>query len=142
MDIQIVHDQVDRLGRGILHRQFAEEAGELEGTAIGCGDGEVSAGFGFHRAEDIGRAAALVFAIPTGFPAGFGRRGRTDIRMQGHRLFVQTDNWLLRIKRALINLQNALHLIDVLVIEVGYGRGRDAGYPAPPAQIPTSGITA
>jgi hypothetical protein len=30
MDVEIVHDQVDRLGGGILHRQLAEEMGELE----------------------------------------------------------------------------------------------------------------
>jgi hypothetical protein len=41
-----------------------------------------------------------------------------------------------------IRFQNVLHLVDVILSEFGHGRGRDAGRPAPPAQIPTSGTTA
>jgi len=62
--------------------------------------------------------------------------------MQSHWFLVQAYYRLLWIIGAFINLQDVFHLVDVFVIEVGDGRGRDAGYPAPPAQIPTSGITA
>jgi len=62
--------------------------------------------------------------------------------MQGHRLFVQAYHRLLWIIGAFINLQDVFHLVDVFVIEVGDGRGRDAGRPTPPAQIPTGGTTA
>ncbi len=62
--------------------------------------------------------------------------------MQGHGLLVQAYYRLLWIRGAFINLQNVFHLADVFVSEVGDGRGRDAGRPAPPAQIPTGGTTA
>jgi hypothetical protein len=44
--------------------------------------------------------------------------------------------------RPFVYLQDVFHLGDVFFIEVGHRRGRDAGLPAPPAQIPTSGATA
>ena len=62
--------------------------------------------------------------------------------MQRDRLFVQTHNRFLGIVRRLVSRQDVLHLRDIFFIEIGPGRGRDAGHPAPPAQIPTSGTTA
>jgi hypothetical protein len=44
--------------------------------------------------------------------------------------------------RPLVYFQDVFHLGDVVVIQFGHCRGRDAGLPAPPAQIPTSGATA
>jgi hypothetical protein len=62
--------------------------------------------------------------------------------MQGNRFLIQTHDRLLGIIGFLIRLQNIFHFGDVLVIEFRYGCGRDAGCPAPPAQIPTCGTTA
>ena len=98
--------------------------------------------FGLHRAENIGRTTALVFVISSGLPARRSRRWWPDIGMQGYRLLVQAYHRFLRIVWAFISLQDVFHLLDVLVSEVGDGRGRDAGRPTPPAQIPTGGTTA
>ncbi|HEY5213096.1 MAG TPA: hypothetical protein VIJ38_08750 [Acidobacteriaceae bacterium] len=62
--------------------------------------------------------------------------------MQRDRLFVQADyrfGWTVGL---LIYREYVFHLLDVLVIEFGDSRGRDASGPAPPAQIPTGGTTA
>ena len=102
----------------------------------------MAARFGLHSAENIGRAATLLSVISPGLPSWYSRRWRPDIGVQGHRLLVPAYHRLLRIVWAFISLQDVFHLVDVLVSEVGDGRGRDAGRPTPPAQIPTGGTTA
>jgi hypothetical protein len=62
--------------------------------------------------------------------------------MERDRLLIQADDGFGSIVRLLIHFQNVFHLFDVLGVELRNGRGRDAGHPAPPAQIPTGGITA
>jgi len=62
--------------------------------------------------------------------------------MQRNRFLIQTHYGLLRIVWPFIRLQGVLHIGNVVFIEVGHGRGRDAGRPTPPAQIPTGGTTA
>jgi hypothetical protein len=57
----------------------------------------VSAHFGYYGAEDIGRAAALVFVIAPGFPPRCSRRGGAEVGMQGDRLLVQAHHRLLGI---------------------------------------------
>jgi hypothetical protein len=47
-----------------------------------------------------------------------------------------------RIIGLLVDGQHVFHLLDVRLVQLGYGRGRDAGRPTPPAQIPTGGTTA
>ena len=59
--------------------------------------------------------------------------------MLRNRLPVQADYRLLRIIWPLVHFQHVLHVGDVVFIEFGHYRGRDAGHPAP-AQIPTRGI--
>jgi hypothetical protein len=54
------------------------------------------------------------------------------------RLLIQTRNRCMGIEGLLVRPQNIFQLCDIFFIE--FGRGRDAGHPAPPAQIPTSGI--
>jgi hypothetical protein len=62
--------------------------------------------------------------------------------MERDRFFVQANHRLGGTIGFLINCQNVFHLAEVLGVQVGDGRGRDTGRPAPPAQIPTSGTTA
>jgi hypothetical protein len=62
--------------------------------------------------------------------------------VQGDRLLIEADYGLPRIIRPLIDFQDVLHFGDIVFIEFRHGRGRDAGRPAPPAQILTGGITA
>jgi len=99
-------------------------------------------GLWLYGAEDIGGAAAFIFVIPPRFPSGCRRRRGSHIGVQGDRLLIQADYRFLLVIRPFVYLQDVFHLGDVFFIEVGHRRGRDAGLPAPPAQIPTSGTTA
>ena len=119
MRVEIVHDQMNRLGCRVLHGHFADEPRQFKGRSIGGGSGEVAACLGFHRAENISRTTALVFAVSPGLPPRRGRGWRSDIGMQRYRLLVQTHHRLLSIIRAFISLQDVFHLLDVLVGEVG-----------------------
>ena len=78
------------------------------------------AGFGLYRAENIGRAAALVFVIPPGFPPRRAGEARADIGVQRDRLLIQTDHRFFGIVGLFIRLQNVLHLGDVVFIEFGH----------------------
>ena len=142
MDVEVVHYQVDRFRFRVCHRQGDGNLSELEARTIRRGEGEMTAGLRFYGAEDIGGPATLIFVIPPRLPSRHRRRGGPHVGMQGDRLLVQTDHRLLRVVRPFVHLQHVFHLGDIVVIEVGHRRGRDAGLPAPPAQIPTSGTTA
>src|SRR5258708_2205402 len=106
------------------------------------GKGEVAACLRLYSTENISRTAALVFVIASRFASRLGGGEGTDLGMRRNRLLIQTRYGLLRIVWPFIRLQGVLHIGNVVFIEVGHGRGRDAGYPAPPAQIPTGGTTA
>ena len=140
--VEVVHHQVDRFGFGVFQGQVKEDLREFEPRTVPRRESEVASGFRLYCAENIGRAAAFVFVVSSGFPARCCRRCRADVRVQRHRFLIQADYRLAGIVRPLIRFQHILHLGNVLLIEVGHGRGRDVGRPAPPAQIPTSGITA
>jgi hypothetical protein len=103
---------------------------------------KVPSGFGLHDGEDVGGAAALVFVVTFGDATRLGWPWRADISVERNGLLIQTYNRFRGLVGFLVERQNIFHLGDVSVIEFCHGRGRDAGYPAPPAQIPTSGITA
>ena len=80
----------------------------------------MAACFGLYGAEDISRAAALVFVVSSRFPPRLGRRGRADVGMQRDRLLIQTHHRLFGIVGLFIRLQNILHLGDVVFIEFGH----------------------
>jgi hypothetical protein len=63
VDVEVVQDQVDGRGSLVLKSQFKSNFGELESGAVRRGEGEVTAGFRFHRAENVGGATALVFVV-------------------------------------------------------------------------------
>ena len=115
---------------------------KLKARTIRRGEGEMAPGLRLYRTEHIGRAAAFVLVVASRFSPRFDRRGGSDIGVERDRLLVQTDYGLLGIVWLFIRFQHILHLGDEVFIEVGHGRGRDAGRPAPPAQIPTGGTTA
>ena len=73
-----------------------------------------------YGAENIGRAAALIFVIPPRFPSRLGRRGGADVGVQRDWLLVQAHHRLLGIVRPFIRLQNVFHLGDVVFIEFGH----------------------
>jgi len=80
----------------------------------------MAACFGLYHAENIGRAAALVFVITPGFASRHGRRGGANIGVQRDRLLIQAYDRLLGIVGLFIRLQNILHLGDVVIIELGH----------------------
>ena len=77
---------------------------EFEARSVRRGEREMPACFRLYGAENIGRAAPFVFVIPSGFPPGFGRRGKTNIGVQSDRLLVQADHRLLRIVGLFVRL--------------------------------------
>ena len=107
-------------GCRVLQSQFEGHLGELEAGAIRRGEGEVTASLRLYGAENIGRAAALVFVVLSCLASRLGRRGWPHIGMQRDRLLIQTDYRLLRIIRPLVDFQNVFHLGDVVVIEFGH----------------------
>ena len=129
---------------GHLHGRFTGTGYAFEFVRVACAwrEREMAADLRLYCAENIGCAAAFVFTIPSRFPPRLGRRGGSDLGMQCDRLLVQADHRVCSIVRPFVGFQHVLHLGDVLFIEFGHGRGRDAGRPAPPAQIPTGGTTA
>src|SRR5271157_4617166 len=142
MNVQIVHHQMDSLGFRVLKGQLEGYMRELNRRTIRRGECEVPARLRLYRAENIGCTTALVFVIPPRFPSRCSGRGWPDVGMQRDRLLIQAHHRLLWIAGLFVRLQYIFHLRDVVFIEFGHGRGRDAGHPAPPARIPTSGTTA
>ena len=95
---------------------------------------------GLHSAEYVRRATSLIFVIPARFPSWFRWYRRANIGMQSDWLFVETNHRFDRIVGLLVRLQQVLHFADVLVIQFGHGRGRDAGHPAPPHRSPRAAL--
>jgi hypothetical protein len=75
MNIEIVQHQVDGLGLRVLEDDFEDCLGEFRGRTIRRREGEMAAGFGFYRAENIGSPLTPVFVIPPGFSSRLSRRG-------------------------------------------------------------------
>ena len=86
MDVEIVHNQVNGLGLGILQRQLKHDLCELETRAVRRRIGKMTSCLRLASAEGVGCSAPWVLAIPAGFPAWFGRRSRPDIGVKGDRL--------------------------------------------------------
>ena len=63
MNVEVVDDEMDRGGVGILPDQMAGDGGEFGGRAIGRSKGKVFSSLRLHSTEDIGRPAALVFTV-------------------------------------------------------------------------------
>jgi hypothetical protein len=99
-------------------------------------------GFRLYSAENIGRTTSLVLVVSFGDPARRSRHPRAHVIVQRHRFLINANHRRSDIQRPFVCCQDVFHFGDVLTIEFGHGRGRDAGYPAPPAQIPTGGTTA
>ena len=97
MDVQVVQNQVNSVGIRILDGQMEGHSSERKRRTVGRGEGEVPSRSGFYRAEDIGRAVALVFAVAPCFASRRGRGRRPDIGVQRDRLLIQANHGLLRI---------------------------------------------
>ena len=142
MDVQIIHDQMDRVGSGVVGDDALQRRSQLRSRAIWSCQREVFSSLRLYRAEYVGRSASLVFVVGApGLTRGH-RPCRSYVIVECDWLLVQTNHRLCRVVWSFIDFEHRLHLFQVLVGEVRHGRGRDAGHPAPPAQIPTSGTTA
>src|SRR6516225_5233349 len=69
VDVEVIDDQMNRGGVWIVLDQMAGDGRELGGGAIRCSEGKVPSHLRFHRAEDMGGAATLVFTVLTRLPA-------------------------------------------------------------------------
>jgi len=79
MRVEVVHDQVDRTGRGIPVGEGADHAGEPQTATIRRGGGEMSTGFGLYDAKHIRCSAAFVLVIAFGWLTGLGRYRRAHV---------------------------------------------------------------
>jgi hypothetical protein len=70
VDVEIIHNQMNRVRLRIGHRQFEDDLGELDGRAVGSGEREVPPGLRLNGAEDVGRAASLILAVPPSLFSG------------------------------------------------------------------------
>ena len=73
MDVQVIHDKVDRLSLWICHGQFHGALGELDRGTILRWKAKVSSRFGLYRQENIGCSATNVLAVLTRFAPRFCR---------------------------------------------------------------------
>ena len=86
VDVEVVHYQVDRFRFRVRHRQGDGNLSELKPRTIWCYESEMPARLRFHGAENVGRSAPFILAVPPRFPSRLSRGGRTHIRMQRDRL--------------------------------------------------------
>ena len=79
MDVEVIHNEMDRVGVGVLHRQIEGYLSELDGRAVRCGKREVAPGLRLNRAEDVSRAASFIFAARLASrPGSAAEGGRTS----------------------------------------------------------------
>src|ERR1700694_5940620 len=74
---------------------------------------------GFHGTEDVGGSTTFVFVIALGDLARTRREGRSQIRVERDRFFVQANHRLRSTIGFLINCQDVFHLAEVLRVHVG-----------------------
>src|SRR5262245_2497061 len=120
MAAEVVHDEVDRSGMGVLACQLSHDLGELKPGTIRRRERVMPAGLRFHSTENIGCAAPFIFVVPAGFPPWFSWYRRTYVGMQSDWLLIQTDHRFGRIVGLLVGCHHVFHLADVLVIQVGH----------------------
>src|ERR1700720_1930294 len=102
MDIEVIHDEVNRLGEGVLLDDVSHIASELGGRTVVCRRGEVPPGLRLHDAKYVGHAAPFILVVLLGRLARSDRYRRPYVGMQRYRLLIETDHGLGRIVRLLI----------------------------------------
>ena len=91
---QVVQNQMDGIGAGVVLGNLQDEIGEFRRRARGRRLGEMYARLGLDAAEHVCSSAALIFIVaPSNLPRLHGNR-RPRIRMKHHRLLVNADHWL------------------------------------------------
>src|SRR5260370_38044185 len=80
MDIEVIHDEGNRLGEGILLDDVPNHASKLGGATVGCRRGEMPTGLRLDNAKCVRHAAPLIFVVLLGRLAWFGRYRRSARR--------------------------------------------------------------
>src|SRR5260370_34771537 len=111
---------MDGLGFPVLHGQVEGYLSKFKRRPIRRGKCEVPTRLRFYSTENIGRPAALVFVVPSGFPARCSRRGGSNVGMQRYRRFIQAHHPVLRMGGLFIRLPNILPLGGVVFLELGH----------------------
>jgi len=117
VDVEIIHHPVDGLRFRVVLGHSADGLGEFSRGAASGGKSKMLSRLGFHRAENIGRAATLVLVVTPRLSSWLHRLGRAHLSMQCHRLLLQADHGFLGIVGFLLRLQDIFHPGDVLRIQ-------------------------
>jgi len=118
MDIQVIHDEVNRLGEGVLLNNLPHHAGELGGATVGCRRGEVPTGLRLDNGKYVRHAAPFILVVLLGRLAWFSRYRRAHLGVQRNRFLIQTNDGLGRIVGLLIDGQHVFHLLDVFLVQL------------------------
>jgi len=80
VDIEVIHDEVDLPGEGVLLDDVPHQASELGGATVGCRRGEMPTGLRLHNGKHVRRTAAFILVVLLGRLAWFGRYRSTRAR--------------------------------------------------------------
>jgi hypothetical protein len=116
--IEVVHNQVDCVGIGVLFHDVLYCACELRAGTVGCGGSEVSPGFRLYGAKDIRRPAPFILVVSLGYLPWLGRDRRSHVGMQRNRFLIQANNGLGGIVGFLVDGQHVFHLLDVRLVQL------------------------
>ena len=117
--VEVVHDEVDRLGGGVLPHNMPHHTGELSAGTVGRGGGEMPPGLRLHDAEYVRRAAPFVFVVLLGWFPRFHRDGRPDVGMQRDWFLIQAEDRLGGVVGLLVHGQHVFHFLDVRLVQLG-----------------------
>jgi hypothetical protein len=118
MGVEVVHQQVNGLGRRMGLGDPLERLGKLRCLAIRRGVSVMATALGLYDAEDVRGAAALVFIVAACDLARRHRLTGSHRIKQLHRPFVQGDHWRSWIGRLAQNVQHLLHPLDVFLVQL------------------------
>ncbi len=82
VNVEVIHDEVNRLCGGVLLHDALHYACELGTGTVGRGGGEVPAGLRFHYAKNVSRATPLILIVLFGRFPWFGRYRRAHVIVQ------------------------------------------------------------
>ena len=117
--VEVVHDEVDRFGGGVLSHNVLHHACKFRAGTVGGGGGEVPAALRLHDAEYIRRAATFILVVLLGYLTRLGRDRRSHVGMQRDRFLIQAKDGLGGIVGLLVDGQHVFHLLDVRLVQLG-----------------------
>src|SRR5690554_822944 len=111
VNVQIIHDEHNRLGVGIDNvSQLAQDVGEVQLRAALMHPDLTKAGQRFHRQEDRALAMPRIFVVLAPRLSRLQRQRASRRRAQRLLNLVEADLWTPRVIRSLINGQDVFHL--------------------------------